>query len=230
MAMISPFSQRVGGILTVRGRYRFRTNRGKLSTSWHGISGPDITHDQIETMSPLKCSSPSSPPRSFFPPMRVEALVPRQSDQCVQCPTTPSCNCAPNQQCFLTNRYVALSLTPISLSFLFRDCFTCATVNCTPDSNSAPGGVGKGVLAGGIIGSLIFIALVVCASFWYRRIISRRNGPFYGVKSDTPASAETVLNRPDPVEKLQPAVLSDLSSFDPPSQRSPFHSPLRQSM
>ncbi|KAJ7218537.1 hypothetical protein GGX14DRAFT_595199 [Mycena pura] len=141
--------------------------------------------------------------------MRLEALFPRQSDQCILCPTTPSCNCAPNQQCFFTS----------------RDCNTCATVKCTsPDSNtSASGGVSKGALAGGIIGSLIFLALAVCAFLWCRRRLSIQNhdDQFYDVKSDSPASAETVL-RPDPVEKPQPAVLRDLSSFDPPSQRLPL--------
>ncbi|KAJ7228687.1 hypothetical protein GGX14DRAFT_414330 [Mycena pura] len=159
--------------------------------------------------------------------MRLEALFPRQSDLCIQCTTTPSCNCAPGQQCFFIN----------------RDCNTCATVKCvSPGSStsSASGGVGKGALAGGIIGSLIFLALAVCAFLWYRRRLSLRNGPIHEVKSDIPASAETVLNRPDPIEKPvtpqpQPHIVRVFSSsnmtidLDPQSQRSPLHSPSRQS-
>ncbi|KAJ7129713.1 hypothetical protein C8R44DRAFT_615109 [Mycena epipterygia] len=161
--------------------------------------------------------------------MRLEALLPRQSDNCIKCSTTPSCNCAPNQQCFLIN----------------RDCNTCATVQCVSTGGGAAsgsGGVSKGALAGAIIGSLIFLALAICAFLWYRRRLRLRSGPTYEVKPDIPASAETVLNRPDPTEK--PATPSQPEpnhhvrvyshsnmtiDLDPQSQNSPLHSPARQS-
>ncbi|KAJ7498950.1 hypothetical protein FB451DRAFT_1548693 [Mycena latifolia] len=161
--------------------------------------------------------------------MRLEALLPRQSDNCIQCPTTPSCNCAANQQCFLIN----------------RDCVTCASVRCVSSSSSgssSSGGVSKGALAGAIIGSLIFLALAVCAFLWYRRRLRLRGGPVYEVKKDVPARAETVLNRPDPTEKpatpSQPEpdhrvrVYSSSNmtiDLDPQSQSSPLHSPSRHS-
>ncbi|KAJ7700059.1 hypothetical protein B0H17DRAFT_276576 [Mycena rosella] len=163
--------------------------------------------------------------------MRLEALLPRQSDGCIVCPTTPSCNCAANQQCFLIN----------------RDCNTCAAVRCVSansSGSSGSGGVSKGALAGAIIGSLIFLALAVCAFLWYRRRIRLRGDTIFEVKKDVPASAETVLNRPDPTEKpatpSQPEPnpnhhvrvysSSNLTiDLDPQSQSSPLHSPSRHS-
>ncbi|KAJ7095357.1 hypothetical protein B0H15DRAFT_829187 [Mycena belliarum] len=163
--------------------------------------------------------------------MRLEALLPRQSDgeNCIQCPTTPSCNCAANQQCFLIN----------------RDCNTCASVRCVTSSGnggSSSGGASKGALAGGIIGSLIFLALAVCAFLWYRRRLRLRGDPAFEVKKDVPARAETVLNRPDPTEKpasptqhesdhrVRVYSSSNLTiDLDPQSLTSPLHSPSRQS-
>ncbi|KAJ7890821.1 hypothetical protein B0H13DRAFT_2252659 [Mycena leptocephala] len=162
--------------------------------------------------------------------MRLEALFPRASAACVQCPPTPACNC-PGQQCFLIN----------------RDCNTCATIRCVADkadsSSGSSGGVSKGALAGAVIGSLIFLALAICAFLWYRRRLRLRAGPTYEVKQDIPASAETVLNRPDPTEKPQtPApqepnhIVRVYSSsnvtidLDPQSENSPLRSPSRHSV
>ncbi|KAJ7744458.1 hypothetical protein DFH07DRAFT_1063353 [Mycena maculata] len=162
--------------------------------------------------------------------MRLEALLPRQSDNCLSCPTTPSCNCAANQQCFLIN----------------RSCSTCATVRCVSNDlseSSTSTGVGKGALAGAIIGALIFLAIAVCAFLWYRRRLRLRNGSTFEVKPDIPASAETVLSRPDPAEKPaspQPPSEPDhivrvysssnmTIDLDPQSQNSPLHSPSRHS-
>ncbi|KAF7301635.1 Opy2 domain-containing protein [Mycena indigotica] len=160
--------------------------------------------------------------------MRLEALLPRQGDGCKQCGATPSCNCGPGQQCFLIN----------------RDCNTCATVRCvstSADNASSKSGVGKGALAGAIIGVLIFLALAVCAFLWYRRRAARSR-PTFDVKPDIPASAEDVLNRADPNEKpaapSQPEhnhVVRVFSSsnltidLDPQSHNSPLHTPSRQS-
>jgi hypothetical protein len=159
--------------------------------------------------------------------MRLEALLPRQSDGCLQCPPTPQCNCGA-KTCFLIN----------------RDCNTCASITCvdtTKQGSKSSGGVSKGALAGGIIGALIFLALAVCAFLWYRRRSRLRAGPTYEVKPDIPASAETVLNRPDPnTEKPvtpsppEPIVRVYSSSnltidLDPQSKNAPLHSPSRQS-
>ncbi|KAJ7179138.1 hypothetical protein C8R46DRAFT_1345556 [Mycena filopes] len=161
--------------------------------------------------------------------MRLEALLPRASDDCITCPPTPACNCGQGQQCFLLN----------------RGCYSCATVKCVAN-DSVNGGssssVSKGALAGAVIGSLIFLALAVCAFLWYRRRSRLRAATAFEAKPDVPASAETVLNRPDPTEKpTTPAILepnhivrvyssSNLTiDLDPQSQNSPIHSPSRQS-
>ncbi|KAJ6485002.1 hypothetical protein C8R47DRAFT_1048128 [Mycena vitilis] len=158
--------------------------------------------------------------------MRLEGLLPRASDNCITCPPTPSCICSGNAQCFLIN----------------RGCTTCATIRCvSPDSSSASGsaGVSKGALAGAVIGSLIFLALAVCAFLWYRRRLRLRRGPVFETKPDVPASAETVLNRPDPTEKPQTPAPSEsvvrvysssnvTIDLDPQSRNLPSNSP-RQS-
>ncbi|KAJ7276377.1 hypothetical protein B0H12DRAFT_1318825 [Mycena haematopus] len=159
--------------------------------------------------------------------MRLEALLPRASDGCLQCPPTPECNCGA-KQCFLIS----------------RSCNTCASITCVDTSgggSAGSGGVSKGALAGAIIGSLIFLALAVCAFLWYRRRLRIRAGPVQEVKPDVPASAETVLNRPDPnTEKAaapsppEPTVRVYSSSnltidLDPKSQNATLHSPSRQS-
>ncbi|KAJ6613483.1 hypothetical protein B0H10DRAFT_2048701, partial [Mycena sp. CBHHK59/15] len=161
--------------------------------------------------------------------MRLEALFPRQSDNCLQCPTTPACNCAANQQCFLIN----------------RDCNTCATVRCVSveaTNSSSSVGVSKGAVAGAIIAALIFLALAVCLFLWYRRRLRLRKFPGHEVNADIPASAETVLKRPDPTEKpstpspIEPNIVRVYSSsnmtidLDPQSQNSPLHSPSRHSV
>ncbi|KAF7355300.1 Opy2 domain-containing protein [Mycena sanguinolenta] len=158
--------------------------------------------------------------------MRLEALLPRASDGCVTCPPTPQCNCG-SKQCFLTS----------------RSCTTCATVSCVDTSGnggSGSSGVSKGALAGAVIGSLIFLALAVCAFLWYRRRLHMRAAAMPEVKPDIPASAETVLNRPDPnAEKAAtpPAIAepivrlysSSTIDLDPQSQNTPLHNPSRQS-
>ncbi|KAF7332161.1 Baculoviral IAP repeat-containing protein 6 [Mycena kentingensis (nom. inval.)] len=162
--------------------------------------------------------------------MRLDALLPRQDDGCVKCGATPTCNCAANQSCFLRN----------------RDCHTCASVSCVSNdatSSSSKSGPSKGALAGAVIGVLIFLALAVCAFLWYRRRNAARKTVAYDVKPDIPASAETVLNRPDPTEKpatpIQPEpnhVVRVFSSsnmtidLDPQSQNSPLHTPSRHSV
>lgn len=71
----------------------------------------------------------------------------------------------------------------------------------TPDSSGS--GISKGALAGAIVGALVFLAIVILLFLRYRRKSLLRKALANGreVKRDIPASAETVLNRPDPMEK-----------------------------
>ncbi|KAJ7283679.1 hypothetical protein C8J57DRAFT_1121367 [Mycena rebaudengoi] len=162
--------------------------------------------------------------------MRLEGLFARELDAngCIICPTNPSCNCATGQTCVFIN----------------RNCDVCPAVRCITaqtKTNSSSSGVSKGALAGAVIGSLIFLAIAVCAVLWYRRRLRLRTDVTREVK-DVPASAETVLNRPDPTEKpptppvqLGAHIVRVYSSsnrtidLDPQSHTSPLHSPSRQS-
>ena len=97
------------------------------------------------------------------------------------------------------------------------------------------GGVSKGATAGAIVGALLFLAIAVALFLWYRRkmrlqksIAAQRES-----KKDIPAPAETVLNRPDPIEKspteLNTVRVYSVSSnttidLDPESQRTSPHS------
>jgi hypothetical protein len=118
-------------------------------------------------------------------------LFPRQSPSCVVCPPPPPCSCAANQQCFQIN----------------RDCNTCSSFTCVSQpgasSGSDSGGVSTGALAGAVVGSLLFVIASVALFLWYRRKSSLTRDT---EKTDVPAPAATVLNRPDPIEKsLTPA-------------------------
>ncbi|KDR83770.1 hypothetical protein GALMADRAFT_262139 [Galerina marginata CBS 339.88] len=151
-------------------------------------------------------------------------LFPRQSNNCLnvttQCPPPLPCSCAPDELCILIN----------------RDCNTCFVNVCEKQgsSNSPRGGVSKGALAGGIVGAIAFLSIAMALFLRYRRrsllIKTLANGR---EKKDIPASAETVLNRPNPTEKPQ----SELNTvrmysssnttidLDPHSQASSSHPP-----
>lgn len=120
-------------------------------------------------------------------------LYPRQtSDGCVSCPTPAPCNCAANEQCFQIS----------------RSCTTCSSNKCVPIDTSGSGsggGVSKGAVAGAVIGSLLFLCIVVAVFWWWRRrnlVPKQAEAP---TAKDVPAPAETVLNRPDPIEKTFPS-------------------------
>lgn len=89
-----------------------------------------------------------------------------------------------------------------------RTCDTCGSNQCVAanDSNGATTssvhGVSGGAVAGAVIASLIFLAVVIVAFLWYRRRQRQRSTatPTDG-KKDAVARAEEVLNRPDPNEK-----------------------------
>jgi protein OPY2 len=87
-----------------------------------------------------------------------------------------------------------------------RDCQTCGSFKCVPKSNSDTGsnpsaGISPGAMAGAIVGSLILVVIVSGLFFWYRRRDNSLGNDMPMEKEDIPASAETVLNRPDPLEK-----------------------------
>jgi len=121
--------------------------------------------------------------------MHLDPLYRRQQS-CVTCPDPPPCNCAANQDCFQIN----------------RDCLNCASIKCVARpgaSNSSSGTASKGALAGAVVGSLLLVAAVVFLWLWYRRRVALATAREKTVvqKEDIPAAAETVLKRPDPIEK-----------------------------
>jgi len=123
--------------------------------------------------------------------------------QCVStCPDPAPCACAANEEC-------------IQIS---RDCKQCAQNKCVAQTTSSSG-VSKGALIGGIIGALALLAMILFLFFLYRR--RSRLHKTQEVKKDIPASAETVLNRPDPTEKLS-SVIYSTTPIDPQAQSSLF--------
>ncbi|KZT37668.1 hypothetical protein SISSUDRAFT_1129470 [Sistotremastrum suecicum HHB10207 ss-3] len=109
---------------------------------------------------------------------------------CVTCENPAPCNCSPSQTCVQTS----------------RNCQVCAINTCVAKSASSSHGISNGALAGGIVGAIIFLGLV-SAFLWYLHVRSRRRHAAEAqpeVKPDIPAPAETVLSRPDPIEKPRP--------------------------
>ena len=101
--------------------------------------------------------------------------------------------------------------------YLFaRDCQQCAQNKCVAQTTSNSE-VSKGALIGGIIGALVFLAMILFLFFFYRRRSRLRKTQ--EVKKDIPASAETVLNRPDPTEKLS-SVIYSTTPIEPQAQSS----------
>ena len=72
--------------------------------------------------------------------------------------------------------------------------------------------MGKGTLAGAIVGILLFIFAIGVIVWWYRRRLlekaKQQATPPVPPAKDVPARAEDVLNRPDPNEKPDPSVTS----------------------
>ncbi|KAF8812415.1 hypothetical protein BYT27DRAFT_7159803 [Phlegmacium glaucopus] len=131
------------------------------------------------------------PQTTLFMSRIVQPLFPRQSSNCIlTCPDPLPCSCAANEDCVRIN----------------RDCQTCSQNKCVARQNtsvSSTSGISKGALAGSIIGALAFLVIVSLLFLRYRRKSLLRKALANGreVKKDIPASAETVLNRPDPTEK-----------------------------
>ncbi len=58
------------------------------------------------------------------------------------------------------------------------------------------------MVAGAVVGSLVFLALSVGLLFWWRRRTAAAVQPSEKEVKDIPAPADTVLNRPDPTDKV----------------------------
>jgi protein OPY2 len=86
----------------------------------------------------------------------------------------------------------------------FRSCSQCSTSRCEdqPASPNSGHGVSAGVVAGAVVGSIVFLALSVSLFLWWRRRNAAALQPSVQVVKDMPAPADTVLNRPDPTEKV----------------------------
>ena len=86
----------------------------------------------------------------------------------------------------------------------FRSCSQCSTSRCQDKATSSNSGhgVGAGVVAGAVVGSIVFLALSVGLFLWWRRRNAAALQPPVEVVKDIPAPADTVLNRPDPTEKI----------------------------
>ncbi|KAI1795082.1 hypothetical protein LXA43DRAFT_993395 [Ganoderma leucocontextum] len=113
----------------------------------------------------------------------------RGSDGCLICDDlNPNCACSFGQQCVLIG----------------RACDQCPYAQCiaADSSSSSKGGVSKGAVAGAVVAIILVLAATVAAFFWYRRRqrLASQNTQEES-KSDVPARAEDVLNRPDPNEK-----------------------------
>lgn len=119
-----------------------------------------------------------------------------------------------------------------------RDCNNCARTTCVDQDapTTSGGGVNKGAVAGGVIGAA-FLFVVTILFFLRRRkaaLVRKHRSSSREVKKDIPASAETVLNRPDPTEK-PPSELNTIRVYstssnttidlDPHSQASSSHPP-----
>ncbi|EGN93066.1 hypothetical protein SERLA73DRAFT_190231 [Serpula lacrymans var. lacrymans S7.3] len=137
-------------------------------------------------------------------------LVSRQSSGCLPCnDPPPGCNCAANENCVQTA----------------RSCNACPTTQCVPIADSSTGGPSSGVSTGALVGAVIAALVVVGGAIaiyiWYRRRSRARKAAAAAREAEltAPASAEAVLNRPDPTEKPSrpPTELSTVRVYSPSS-------------
>lgn len=135
-------------------------------------------------------------------------LSPRQ---CVTCPAKPPpCTCSADQSCIQISQLVTSSYPSLRSNPLSRSCTACPTFTCQPnasDSSSSSGstGVSSGALGGAIAAVLLVLIGALVVFFLYRRRQRARQSRDAAIepKPDVPASAEAVLNRPDPIEKVE---------------------------
>ncbi|KAF8558778.1 hypothetical protein OG21DRAFT_1493629 [Imleria badia] len=133
-------------------------------------------------------------------------LIPRQ---CVSCPAQPPvCTCSADQSCI-----------QISQSCTACPTFTCQA-NPSNSSSSSNGGVSSGALAGAIVAVLLVLIGALLVFFFYRRRQRARQSRDETIetKADAPASAEAVLNRPDPIEKPQSSLTTPTTPTTPTTQ------------
>ncbi|KAH9960464.1 hypothetical protein BC827DRAFT_1133045 [Russula dissimulans] len=100
----------------------------------------------------------------------------------------PVCNCPSYQVCVQTA----------------QSCSQCSSFTCVErqsQSNSGHG-ISAGVVAGAVVGSLVFLALSIGLFLWWYRRRALAVSPAEPEVKDIPAPADTVLNRPDPTEKI----------------------------
>ncbi len=91
-----------------------------------------------------------------------------------------------------------------SSSCAFRSCTLCSSFTCVdkPTSSNSGHGISAGGIAGAVIGTLAFLAIVVGLFLWWRHRNAAPVEPVTPEAKDVPAPADTVLNRPDPTEKI----------------------------
>ncbi|OKL57972.1 hypothetical protein UA08_06792 [Talaromyces atroroseus] len=77
---------------------------------------------------------------------------------CVQCSSTPVCNCSSDETCVESS----------------RTCNACPTTSCVPSASTATsspgssgGGSNAGAIAGGVIGGIAVIAIVIFLLWWF---------------------------------------------------------------
>lgn len=134
-------------------------------------------------------------------------LSPRQ---CVSCPAQPPvCTCSADQSCIQISQFV-LSFYPFLRSnHPSRSCNACPTFTCQPNPSSSGTSGGQGISSGALGGAIAAVLLVLIGAlavfFLYRRRQRARQSRNETIetKPDVPAPAEAVLNRPDPIEKIE---------------------------
>lgn len=106
-----------------------------------------------------------------------------------------------------------------------RTCTECATITCVDVSAPSKRGPNAGAIAGGVIAGFI-VVLGVAGYLWYRRRITNAAAAVkratVEVKPDIVASADTVLNRPDPVEKSSVIIVTHDNTYIDGHPDNPF--------
>ena len=136
--------------------------------------------------------------------MHVDFLLARD---CVQCPSSPPvCDCDSTQSCFQIAQCVLWCIVSVFFfsSCTFRSCTQCSSFKCVdqPTPSNPSHGVSAGAIAGAVIGALVFLGLAVGLFLWWRHRNATPIEPAVPEVKDIPAPADTVLNRPDPSEKI----------------------------
>ncbi|TFK28764.1 hypothetical protein FA15DRAFT_753151 [Coprinopsis marcescibilis] len=133
--------------------------------------------------------------------MRLEALFRRQNPCAVNpisCPAPPTCDVLQCNMRIENCIYVASTCTHCGRSYCQPK------VSSTGLDGSSKTTVSSGALAGGIIGAILFLVLVLGLFLWHRRRSRLIKLSLGSEVKDTPAAAVDVLNRPDPTEKPRP--------------------------